>query len=78
MHGEGKMRWPDGRSYEGCFHDDLKDGFGTFRWPDGRSYAGSWLTGLQHGTGVFTDAEGHQRAVLMTRAWGWEVGFSKL
>jgi len=45
MHGEGKFKWSDGRSYEGFYKDDKKDGYGVFIWPDGRKYSGEWKNG---------------------------------
>ena len=51
MNGKGKLNWPDGRSYEGDFIDDNKEGEGHFIWPDTkdptkfRSYSGAWADG---------------------------------
>ena len=36
MNGKGKLSWPDGRKYNGCYLKDKKHGFGEFKWPDGR------------------------------------------
>ena len=45
MHGNGKQTWPDGRSYNGQYDHDKKQGLGTFVWPDGRKYHGAWENG---------------------------------
>jgi len=45
MHGKGRQTWPDGRSYEGEFINDTKEGYGIYRWADGRIYEGKWLKG---------------------------------
>ena len=45
MHGTGKFTWPDGRSYEGAYDMDKKEGNGVFIWPDGKKYVGLWHDG---------------------------------
>jgi len=45
MHGKGAFSWLDGRSYNGEYNMDVKEGFGEFIWPDGRKYAGFWKDG---------------------------------
>ena len=42
MHGNGLLKWNDGRSYFGEFVEDKKHGFGIFIWPDGRKYVGTF------------------------------------
>lgn len=37
MNGRGIYYWPDGRSYEGEYSNDKKQGYGIYIWPDGRS-----------------------------------------
>lgn len=32
------MIWPDGRKYEGEFHNGTMHGSGLYTWPDGRKY----------------------------------------
>jgi hypothetical protein len=49
MHGYGRLVWPNGRSYEGEFENDVKNGKGTYQWADGQVYTGEWLNGKQHG-----------------------------
>lgn len=53
MNGVGIYRWKDGKSFEGMFEKDLKEGFGCFKWPDGRQFKGNWHEGKQHGLGVY-------------------------
>ncbi len=36
MHGQGVFSWPDGRRYEGEYHEDKKHGFGIYSWTNGR------------------------------------------
>lgn len=40
MHGRGLFTWADGRSYDGEYFEDKKQGYGVFNWPDGRRYEG--------------------------------------
>ena len=53
MHGQGLLTWPDGRSYEGAFEKDQREGLGKMTWPDGRQYLGQWHLGKQHGLGEY-------------------------
>lgn len=74
MHGQGKLTWPDGRSYKGNFVNDIKEGQGLFIWPDTnnknkfRSYNGSWKNGKQHGPGIYKDTKGVEKEGV------WECG----
>ena len=67
MHGFGKITWADGRSYEGEYINDKKQGnlfilgYGIFTWPDGRRYKGSWKKGRQHGKGIYITAHGDEK-----------------
>lgn len=45
MNGRGTLSWPDGKSYEGEFVDDKRDGAGLFKWGDGKVYEGQWKNG---------------------------------
>ena len=45
MHGKGIYKWKDGRTYDGEYQNDLKDGLGTYYWTDGRKYIGEWKNG---------------------------------
>ena len=67
MHGKGKLSWADGKTYEGDYRDDKKEGFGTFIWADGRKYVGGWRDGKQHGNGEYIANGASQKGV-------WEDG----
>lgn len=45
MHGKGLIKWKDGKSYDGEYFEDKKQGRGTFIWNDGRKYIGHWNNG---------------------------------
>jgi len=45
MHGNGTLRWSDGKKYEGEFRNDKREGHGVFTWRDGRVYDGQWKDG---------------------------------
>ena len=50
MHGlNSKFKWPDGKSYEGEYKQDKRNGWGVFKLVDGRKYYGQWKDGLKHG-----------------------------
>jgi hypothetical protein len=51
MNGKGKCVWPDGRTYDGEYVDDKKDGYGVYTWPNNKQYRGYWKNGKQHGVG---------------------------
>ena len=53
MNGKGVFTWTDGRSYNGEYVNDKKEGWGVFIWPDGRKFEGYWLGGKQHGRGKY-------------------------
>lgn len=36
--GKGILYWPDGRKYDGEFHNNNMHGKGIYTWPDGRKY----------------------------------------
>jgi len=61
MHGYGRLVWPNGRSYEGEFENDIKNGKGTYQWADGQVYTGEWHNGKQHGQGMHTALNGQTR-----------------
>ena len=35
MHGKGQFVWPDGKTYEGEFVNEKKEGYGVYMMPDG-------------------------------------------
>ena len=43
----------DGKTFEGSYVHDKKEGYGVFKFKDGRVYKGGWMNGVQHGDGVF-------------------------
>ncbi len=45
MHGFGKFRFADGKSYEGFYSNDKKAGYGVFCWLNGKRYEGWWTDG---------------------------------
>jgi hypothetical protein len=54
----------DGKSYEGGYVHDKKEGYGVFKWQDGRVYKGGWSNGIQHGDGLFfAPSEDEKRGV---------------
>ncbi len=58
MHGYGEFTWPDGKSYEGQYVEDEKQGKGRFNYGDGSYYEGDWYKGRQHGRGKFKNKSG--------------------
>ena len=43
LHGNGTLKYSDGRLYEGSFENGLRHGFGKMSFPDGRFYEGGWV-----------------------------------
>jgi len=67
MHGNGEIKWPDGRRYEGNFVNDKMhsvEGDDTipdvYEWPDGSKYIGKWKNDKQHGRGLMLNANGKE------------------
>jgi hypothetical protein len=54
MNGFGTFNWPDGRSYEGNYLNDEKDGHGIFCLANGSKYIGNWKHGVPDGIGFLT------------------------
>ena len=52
-HGEGKMVWSNGISYDGGWKDGVFHGHGTKIHPNGGGYTGSYISGLRNGTGTY-------------------------
>ena len=58
-HGQGKMTYESGNTYEGSFVSDKFEGDkGIYHWADGDEYEGSWKDGERHGVGIFRSADG--------------------
>ena len=60
MNGKGKLSWEpfeNGRTYEGNFVNDEKDGYGIQIWTDGRKFDGEWKAGQLY-KGTFTRKDG--------------------
>lgn len=51
MTGRGIFSWADGRTYEGEYFEDKKQGHGIYKWQNGRVYDGLWANGVQDGVG---------------------------
>ena len=58
MHGQGHLKYVDGREYIGAFVAGVKSGEGTFNWPNGNRYVGSFVTDQRSGGGVFLWRDG--------------------
>jgi hypothetical protein len=58
LSGNGKMRFPDGATYEGPFRKAEFHGLGILTYPGGARYVGNWRNSLQEGNGRMTDADG--------------------
>ncbi len=43
MCGYGVMKWPDGKTYEGNFENDMKHGLGKLITPVGDVFQGEWV-----------------------------------
>jgi hypothetical protein len=46
---DGRLVWPDGRTYTGQFKDNKMHGLGVFTWPDGRKYEGEYVDDKKDG-----------------------------
>ena len=46
--------WPDGRTYNGEYKNDMRCGSGIHKWPDGKIYDGEWEKNKQHGNAILT------------------------
>ena len=59
--GQGTMRWPNGRRYNGTWIDDEPSGSGSLSWPDGRRFIGPVDAGLAAGAGWCIDLDRTER-----------------
>jgi hypothetical protein len=57
---EGKITYPDGRTYTGQWQFRERSGQGTLTWPDGRKYIGEFDNGHRHGKGTLMYPDGRQ------------------
>lgn len=56
MHGLGRLKWPDGREYEGEFKYGLKNGPGKMKYSDKSEFHGIFENGLKFGKGRWIDS----------------------
>lgn len=55
----GRIKWADGREYNGALKGSVPDGFGAYKTSGGKEYTGYWRKGLQHGAGAYvTEKDG--------------------
>ncbi|KAK1443721.1 hypothetical protein BgAZ_205970 [Babesia gibsoni] len=67
----GRIRWMDGREYNGSLKGSVPDGFGVYKTSVGKEYTGYWRRGLQHGEGSYvTEKDGCR----ITRRGLWDNG----
>jgi len=57
MHGKGVLTYKDGRTYDGDFIADKREGNGYLTWANGNWYKGEFRQNAQHGKGVFFSKE---------------------
>lgn len=69
IHGLGRYTWPDNRSFEGQYHNDVKQGFGIYTWPEGSVYKGQWDDGVQHGLGTYTFTDKDKKEAVKYGQW---------
>ena len=56
-HGNGKMVWDNGDTYEGSFVNGVRQGYGEFYLASGASYFGEFLNDTCTGAGTFFSAD---------------------
>lgn len=69
MHGQGKLVWQDGSTYQGNYSHGRKEGFGKFEFPSKNYYQGYWKDGKQHGAGILFDHDGKE-----LKKGSWDAG----
>ncbi|EFJ29623.1 hypothetical protein SELMODRAFT_410285 [Selaginella moellendorffii] len=57
MHGQGRLEFSTGLSYEGQFFYNCIHGTGTYKWLNGANYCGEVLDGLPNGAGIMRTDE---------------------
>ena len=53
-HGRGKLKYEDGKTYDGEWQNGLKHGQGVMHWPHGDKYDGEFRNGRKWGRGTYT------------------------
>ena len=57
-HGNGLLKTPTKRAYDGAWEDDLPHGYGTNTFPNGKKYRGEFRKGKPFGDGQWTYSDG--------------------
>lgn len=57
-HGNGYIKFPDGREYHGDFKNDKIEGYGTMVYPNGDKYVGNFKAGKYEGNEALTTVTG--------------------
>lgn len=57
----GKMLFPDGKLYKGCFKNNEPNGQGKIIYPDGSKYVGSVVNGKREGFGIKYGLDGKRK-----------------
>ncbi|KAL1530249.1 hypothetical protein AB1Y20_001164 [Prymnesium parvum] len=68
-HGEGRMVWQNGSSYDGGWVTGEPDGEGEMIWSDGSCYYGQWTAGQRQGYGVYENKAGD----VYTGEWSFDA-----
>ena len=51
--GHGRMIWPNGGHYVGCWMNGMRHGEGILTWANGNIYVGVWKNNSQNGEAKF-------------------------
>jgi hypothetical protein len=54
MHGNGRLTYGNGATYDGEFQSNYFQGLGTYTWPDGAQYTGIWQGSRAIGKAEYT------------------------
>jgi hypothetical protein len=60
-HGQGKLTYANGLSYQGGFKDGQYEGKGLLIYPNGDRYEGEFHQGKRHGQGILITADGKRQ-----------------